>query len=98
MAISGNKTVNSTISASSSVQTWEWSQAHQNFFIQNLSVGTNTAADTALYFDILTAITTANASAIQLHAGQAINLHLHGPTNTLSFYSTGTIHYQVFPN
>jgi hypothetical protein len=96
MAVSGDKTINSSISASSSVQTWQWNQGHQNYFIQNLTIGTNTATDTALYFDTLTAIDTASTTAIQLQAGQSISMNFPGPTSGMSFYSTGTVHYQVF--
>lgn len=98
MAISGDKTINATISASSSVQTWNWTYAHQNFFIQNLTAGSNTAADTILYFDNIATITTASTTAIRLLAGQSIDYHQQGGTTSLSFYSTGTINYQIFPN
>ena len=97
MAIDGTTIRNSTISAASSVQTWTWDKTYQSFFIQNLTAGTNTAVDTVLYFDTIATITTSSTTAIQLHAGQTMEMYFSNHIESLYFYSTATLDYQVFP-
>lgn len=94
--IDGDQVCYSAISAASTVQTWQWNLGYSRFYIQNLTAGSNTAADTILYFDGQTAIGTASVTAIRLLAGQYIDINFPGPTNTVSVYSTATLAYQMF--
>ncbi|GEM_PF-4551102 len=97
MAINGDAQRNSTISAASSAQTWDWSRGYQNIFIQNLSPNSITAADTSLLFDEISAVNTSSLTAIELQAGQMLEMHYAAPIQTLTFYSTGLVKYQVIP-
>lgn len=99
MAISGIVARNSTISAASSIQTWQWDSCCKlhKFYIQNLTPGSNTASDTILYFDTVSSITTTSATAIQLFPGQYIEINFPKCINNLYFYGTERLKYQVFP-